>query len=297
MRARYRWLAAPFLGTAVAAVALWRGALAPSGAAGASVVGTAIFGASGPLGSALLLLFFGGSSALSRLAPGDKPAEETAPRRTLAQVLANGGLPALLALANAARPSPRLAAAYAGALAAANADTWATEIGALSTAPPRMITTGQRARPGDSGAVTPLGTLGSAAGALLLGVAGAAIERRQGLALPLAAAGFAGSLADSLLGATVQVVYRCDECGERTEDRAHAHDDTPPRLTVMRGLPFMTNDAVNVCTSLVGALGGAVVADTYKQELAFASAWQRAVLEPVLRALAAVGRRRGFEGR
>lgn len=41
----------------------------------------------------------------------------------------------------------------------------------------------------------------------------------------------------------------------------------------------------------------AVLADTYKQELDFASAWQRAVLGPVLSALAVVGRRRGFKGR
>lgn len=41
----------------------------------------------------------------------------------------------------------------------------------------------------------------------------------------------------------------------------------------------------------------AVLFDTYKHELAFASAWQRALLSPMLSALAVIGYRRGFRGR
>src|SRR5438128_5645063 len=94
-----RWMLAPLLATALAVVARRRNALSPSGAGGAAVVGTAVFGAGGLRGSALLLLFFGSSTALSRLsgatASGAGPA---GPARTLAQVLANGGLPAVLAV-------------------------------------------------------------------------------------------------------------------------------------------------------------------------------------------------------
>ncbi len=326
-----RWGTALVLGTLVAGAARRRNALSGSGAAGAAAVGTAVFGAAGVRGSALLLLFFGSSTALSRLhrrahhedaAPlSDASVPRTiaaGPRRTLTQVLANGGLPAVLALTGGmrrdpsgraarapsgpavhapsgpaarapsglavrapvgnARPSSRWEAAYAGALAAANADTWATEIGRLSRSAPRMITTGRRAEPGVSGAITPLGTTASLGGALVIGLAhamlfgagkpsppaplsaageGPGVRVRMGSALArglsVTVAGFAGALADSVLGATVQAVYVCRACGQRTEDRTHAHGDAQPNLARVRGLPLMTNDAVNLCASLTGA--------------------------------------------
>ena len=244
---------APLLATALASAAHRRHALSPSGAAGAAAVGTAVFGAGGLRGSALLLLFFGSSTALSRLSGGGRGARE-GPRRTLAQVLANGGLPAALAVCDRSHPSPRVVAAYAGALAAANADTWATEIGALSAVPPRMITSGRRVPRGVSGAVTPLGTLASLAGALVVGAGHAALTGRRAATLRLGVAGLAGSLADSVLGASLQAVYVCQRCGQCTEDRRHAHGTDAPALTLVRGLPLMTNDTVNLCASLVGAL-------------------------------------------
>ena len=243
-----RWMLAPLLALALASAARRRHALSPSGAAGATAVGTAIFGAGGLRAAALLVLFFGSSTALSRRGAA------AGPERTLAQVLANGGLPAALAVCAQVRPSPRVSAAYAGALAAANADTWATEVGALSTAPPRMITSGRHVPRGVSGAVTPLGTLESLAGALVIGAGHAALTRRPAAALRLGLAGLAGSLADSVLGATLQAVYVCQGCGQRTEDRRHAHGTAASALTLVRGVPLVTNDTVNLSAALVGAL-------------------------------------------
>ncbi len=306
MRPVARWGTALVLGTLVAGAARRRNALSGSGAAGAAAVGTAVFGAGGVRGSALLLLFFGSSTALSRLhrrghhgddvPSADPAASADGPRRTLAQVLANGGLPAVLALAGGlrrdpsgraarapsglavlapvgnARPSSRWEAAYAGALAAANADTWATEIGRLSRAAPRMVTTGRRAEPGVSGAITPLGTTASLGGALVIGLAHAMLSLPRpasssdalGTVLRITAAGFTGALADSVLGATAQAVYVCRTCGQRTEDHTHAHGDQPPALTLARGLPFMTNDAVNLCASLTGASVAAALSRAHR---------------------------------
>ena len=157
------------------------------------------------------------------------------------------------------RPAPRLGAAYAGALAAANADTWATEVGTRSLAAPRLITSGRRMPRGVSGAVTPLGTLASLAGALVIGAGHAALSRHPAAALRLGVAGLAGALADSVLGATLQAVYVCRGCGQRTEDRRHAHGSAAPALTLVRGLPLVTNDTVNLCASLVGALTACVL--------------------------------------
>src|SRR5262249_15057089 len=68
-------------------------------------------------------------------------------------------------------PGPSgLLAAFVGAMATANADTWATEVGTLSTEEPRLITTGEPVAPGTSGGVTLLGTGAALAGAVSVGV-------------------------------------------------------------------------------------------------------------------------------
>ncbi|MDQ3779286.1 MAG: DUF92 domain-containing protein, partial [Chloroflexota bacterium] len=66
-------------------------------------------------------------------------------------------------------------------------------------------------------------------------------------------AGAAGSLADSLLGATLQAAYRCPRCGQPTERRSHCRG-TP--TTRVRGFPIVTNDLVNLAAVLIGAISG-----------------------------------------
>src|SRR5438046_924545 len=141
----------------IACIAYRRGSLDPGGAAGAVAVGTIVTAGGGWGWSALLLLFFLSSTTLSHAGVGRKQRLSDlwakGKRRDLWQVLANGGLAAALAAAYGAIRTPVLAVAYAGALAAVNADTWATELGVLG-GPPRMITTGRRAPAGASGAVS-----------------------------------------------------------------------------------------------------------------------------------------------
>ena len=91
-------LLGPFIG-----LAAWRaGALSRSGAFAASLVGAAVFGAGGMVWAAGLLLFFISSSLLSRLFKNKKrtAAEKFSKgdRRDWAQVAANGGLAAALAV-------------------------------------------------------------------------------------------------------------------------------------------------------------------------------------------------------
>jgi uncharacterized protein (TIGR00297 family) len=202
-------------------------------------VGAAMCWAFGWRGAALLLAFFISGSVLTQLATG------RGGRRNARQVIANGGAAALGALFGSWP-------AAAGALAAAAADTWATELGSFSPVPPRFITTGARVTRGMSGGITALGTVGGIAGALsmaalahLLPPSGAA----AGLAV-VAAAGIAGMLADSLLGATGQGVYECAACAARSE-RADTICHQPVQL--IRGWRWLDNDAVNLVATLVGA--------------------------------------------
>src|SRR5690606_10888829 len=112
--------------------------------------------------------------------------------------------------------------AYAGALAAVNGDTWATEIGVLSSQPPRLITTLQPVERGASGGITPLGTVATLAGAGAIGLCAALLGLGPligllGVLLAVTLAGLVGGFTDSLLGATLQALYRDPKTGELTE--------------------------------------------------------------------------------
>jgi uncharacterized membrane protein len=152
--------------------------------------------------------------------------------------------------------SPTLLAAFVGVMATVTADTWATEIGVLNPRPPRLITTWRPVEPGTSGGISAYGLLASSAGAIAIGCVAmllAAIEQGVWLVwLPPAAllGGLAGSLADSLLGATVQAIYRAPGGGE-TERRAGRAGAPNPTL---RGWRWMNNDMVNFLSSLVGGM-------------------------------------------
>jgi len=250
-----------------------RGSLSRSGMAGAMVVGTAIFGFGGWVWGVLLVVFFVLSSLLSHYKATAKAdlAEkfDKGHRRDLGQTLANGGAGALLALAYWLHPSPALLAAFVGAMATVNADTWATELGVLSRLPPRLITTWQTVERGTSGGVSGLGTLATLAGALTIGLAALGCLALDGLfggpglalagwaLLPAALlGGLAGSLFDSLLGATVQAIYY--SAGRHKETEKRIDPDGTPNVR-RRGWRWLNNDGVNFVSSLAGALVGVAV--------------------------------------
>lgn len=190
------------LGAGVAAAAYWRGALSWDGAVAAAGVGWVAFGRGGARGAAALLAFFFSSSVLSRLRErrrGHTSIEAKGGRRDALQVLANGGA-ATLALLFGCEDG------FVAGLAAAGADTWATEVGMLVGQRPRLITTLQPVEAGISGGVTLAGLAASFVGAGLVGVAwwlGGGSRRAGGVAV---LAGVFGSVLDSVLGATVQAL-------------------------------------------------------------------------------------------
>lgn len=255
---------------AVGMVGYLRRALSADGAVLAVLVGTVVVVAGGWWWGVLLVAFFASSSALSRLGGGrDRPEERIArrgSRRDAVQMVANGGVATGLALIAGWSEAPVLFLAYAGAVATVTSDTWATEIGARSRRPPRSILSGREAPPGTSGAITLIGTLGAAAGALL--IAGlAAMGAGAGWAdsglstsavlLGVALAGLVGSLMDSLLGATLQASYRCPVCDLATEHLVH---DCGAATTLVRGIAAIDNDVVNALASMIGAGIGAAAA-------------------------------------
>lgn len=264
------------LSTLIAAVAYALKTLNEGGTLGAVVTGTCIFAFGGWTWGLLLIAFFITSSLLSRYRARDKRSLEAekfdkGSKRDMAQALANGGVGALLALAHLLWPYPWLLAAFVAAMATVNADTWATELGVLSKRPPHLITSSKPVAVGTSGGITALGTGASAAGALLIGAIAALllggrallgqaaeISAIQTIALLAVAllGGVAGALFDSLLGATLQVIYYSPTRQKETEKQIDP-DGTPNQY--QRGLRWLNNDVVNLLSSLFGAAVGATV--------------------------------------
>jgi uncharacterized protein (TIGR00297 family) len=242
----------------IAGLAFWRGSLSISGFFGALIVGTLTFGLGGWLWGVLLGIFFVSSSLLSHFKEDAKKmaAEkfDKGHRRDLAQAMANGGLGSLVALLSALFPSPIWFPLFIGVMATVTADTWATELGTLAKNPPRLITTGQAVEVGTSGGVSPLGTSVSLVGGLLIGLTAGLFDQNLTLLTAIVAGalgGLAGSLFDSLLGATVQRIYYCDVCQKDTERRLHkcGHATRP-----LRGWAWLNNDLVNLLASIVGGM-------------------------------------------
>jgi uncharacterized protein (TIGR00297 family) len=207
----------------------------------------------------VLILFFVSSSALTHWRAREKTAltqgsRPQAVERNASQVLANGGVFALFALAARWTGNERWAYAALGALAAASADSWSTEIGTLFGGRPRMITslTGNPVEPGMSGGVSLAGFGAGIAGALLIALSGAFAtpDRRVQLAVAAAIGGFGGCVLDSLVGATLQSRRFCDRCQHWTERRIHP---CGYRTRHARGIYWVSNDVVNLACTLGGA--------------------------------------------
>ncbi|GBD32231.1 hypothetical protein HRbin33_01195 [bacterium HR33] len=240
---------AAFGAAGLLALAGWRiGWLTPGGAAAGWLIGGTVFWRAGPVGAVLLGTFFISANLLGNLrARGGR--KRTAATRDARQVLANGTWAALGTLILPAAPALGWAT-FAGALNAAQADTWATELGIARSATARLITSGRPVPAGTSGAVTLAGTLGGVSGAILL----SGIAFSLGLSLSLASGallgGIAGMLADSLLGATAQGRFYCEVCQAISERRRHLCGRTG---RWEGGLRWLDNDGVNFLATAVGA--------------------------------------------
>ena len=234
--------------------------LSPSGARAALGIGTAA-AVAGWGWAILLIVFFVLSSALSRFRRATREARiggivEKGDERDAYQVLANGGVFAIAALLAGSTGQPLWGVAALGALAAAAGDTWATEIGTLFGGVPRSIVSLKPLPPGTSGGITVAGTLASVVGSTLV----VAVAHLTGVGASPGAVflgGVAGSLADSLAGATVQERRWCDACERFTERRVHSCGNA---TRVVGGVAGIRNDFVNVVCTIVGASVAMIVA-------------------------------------
>jgi uncharacterized protein (TIGR00297 family) len=250
-----------FFAVAIAFAAYLARSLSRSGALTAVFVGTIIFGLGGWPWAILLLAFFISSSGLTRAfkkrKTGLNEKFSKGGQRDAGQVFGNGGLATLFAGLAYFFPGQLWPwAAFAAALAAVNADTWATELGVLSPHPPRMMTNLTKVvEKGTSGGISLIGTLAALAGSGLIGLLAAALSPQPvsplfGLWVTLA--GLGGSLVDSWLGAAIQAIYHCPTCQKETE--RHPLHTCGTQTTLKRGYPWLDNDWVNFACGAGGVI-------------------------------------------
>jgi uncharacterized membrane protein len=260
--------AALLVGLVAGALVGWAGYALAALSASAAMVLALVSGACGALGgwawAAVLCLVVLSNSLWQRYYDAQAPAR---PVRRLSWVALAAGLAwplALSALSALSGQPERVAAAFVGASATLAADRWATLLGMLSKQPPRSLITRRRVAAGTPGAASLLGSVAALNAAWLVGLvamfllaAQAALEDNgawsRGLRwLPLCGAlgGLAGSLVDSFLGATAQALYYCEACDAYSETPVH---ECGRRAAPVRGWPWLTNDGVNLASTVVGA--------------------------------------------
>jgi uncharacterized protein (TIGR00297 family) len=254
-----QFLLGEILALAIVTIAFFAKALDLSGALAGFLIGTFVFGLGGWVYAIPMLLFFIGSSLLSKLPQQNATLADDmiakSGRRDAAQVLANGLPPALMLITGLLIKNETAFLLYLGALAAATADTWATEIGLRFGGQPRSILTGKLVTPGTSGGITPAGVLGAILGAALIALAGylsyrffTNVAKSWQPFIGVALAGIIAQFIDSLLGATLQRRNLCAVCGKITERNEHCGQPT----NYASGWRWLDNDVVNIAGGMSG---------------------------------------------
>ncbi len=232
---------ASFAGGALLFIAIRVGWLTWQGGVVALLVALALLLGEGISGLLLLTAFFATSSGLTKIgrrrasgsgrADRHDPVDRDAEGRGPGQVMANGGVAALCSLLGLAGLGPWTHYATAGALAAATADTWASEVGMWTRRRTRLVTTWELVDPGRSGGVSWTGSGAGVLGALLIGGLARLLNDHPGMLVAMGLAGVGGMVIDSWIGAA-------------WEDR----------------VSWIGNDTVNWIGTTTGALLGALLA-------------------------------------
>lgn len=244
------------------------------GVISAMFVGIILFALGGWSWFLLLVSFFVTSSAWSKFKRKQKEQfaaeHEKGDVRDAWQVLANSLFATVLAAVHFLQPDAALFAAFAAAVATVTADTWATEIGLLDSRAYSVLT-GRKAQRGQSGVVSLLGLAASLGASLLIGLLAVAFNAlnnylaKSGFSdvfypqfigdwqfvLIVTAAGFVGSVADSVFGALLQAQYVCERDGAKTERLVHSCGS---KTKLVKGFAVIDNDSVNFLASVVGGL-------------------------------------------
>lgn len=181
----------------------------------------------------------------------DKVLKKHGPRDAI-QALCNLGIALLCFILYTYTHNAVFQLALVCSVAASNADSWASEIGILSKQHPVLLTNFKTCKPGISGGITLLGTLAGISGSIFIALISVALKPMLSLELStihlfsiVSIAGISGLFVDSILGATLQIVYK-DAQEQETENVLWG-------TTKSRGIPGFNNDWVNFTSTCIVA--------------------------------------------
>jgi uncharacterized protein (TIGR00297 family) len=227
-----------------------------SGTIATFILAGLIFSLGGIQWSVPILTFFFLSSILSKLRKKKNENVELyfdkSGVRDHMQVIANGGLGGVLVVLNVLYSNEIFYLMYLALLAAVCADTWATEIGTWKKTNTYNILNLQKVEQGVSGGISFRGIVGSLAGSFIIMLSGLiwiTVPYVKYLLL-IILSGLLGSLVDSILGATIQIQYKCCTCGKVTERKIHCGMETK----YYKGLSIINNGIVNLIAGISGIL-------------------------------------------
>lgn len=223
---------------------------------GTFILAFLIYGFGGWQWTIPVLSFFISSSILSKVREKRNPTagssfEKPGPR-DFYQVFANGGLGGILVVINYFYPDDIWYLIYAGIIASSCADTWATEIGTISPHKTYDILKFKPVRQGTSGGVSFAGFTGALLGAVFIALISVIWTTKNGVPfiISVAFAGFAASIIDSVLGASIQVQYECKQCNRIVDSQIHCDENA----VKSRGFKLINNDFVNLASGVCGGI-------------------------------------------
>ena len=219
--------------------------LSISGFIGASLMAVLLFGFGGYSYTYPIVVFFITSTILSFIK--NQHSEIKKSDRTINQVYATGGIALSICILNYFFSHSLMYPCFLASVAAANSDTWGTEIGKKSNKKPIDIISGNTVSEGVSGGITLYGNIGSIIGSILIGIIGYYFLRDIKIISLIIISGFISSIFDSILGSSVQARYISPEGLIITEEYKKSY-------YLYTGSKQVNNDIVNLCCTISGPL-------------------------------------------
>lgn len=226
-------------------------ALTTDGIVAAIVLDLAVSIALGNFGFLILCVFFVGSIIIDKLKKchknkGREDIEAKGSCRDYMQVIANGAVSFISAIAFLITGQRIFVIAFVTSMAEAFADTAASGIGAFADNVYDPFKR-KKCEKGLSGGMSVEGTLASLVGACFVSmVAYATGFVGYGITefFVVSGAAFLGGIFDSFLGSMLQVKYKCKVCDSLTERTEHCEEQTEH----YSGFKYVDNDVVNIAS-------------------------------------------------
>lgn len=169
-------------------------------------------------------------------------------KRKLIQIISNVGIGVLSLIIYKFTSNDLYLLIYASVMAESLADTLASDIGVLSKSEPINILTFKKGERGLSGNISFLGLTSALIGSLLIGtIYYIGMDKSITSFIIIILSGFLGSLIDSILGASIQVKYKCTKCKKITERKEHCGKKT----NYYKGIKWIDNNLVNLLSNAI----------------------------------------------